>query len=308
MDATLHETASHSIFMVEPRGDTLVISPKGERAGFSNVDFAVELKRIQQLLASRRYKNVIVDLSLSNYFGSEMIGVINGLLEQAQRNGGRGGVCEISPDMMKGLRIMNLDSHWPIYPSRSQAASELVNESLGQRTSRIAFGRIAKIAIAIPAIIVIAWLGWSAASMIDLRPERALHSEMRSILREYRRVKNQPAGTVKDEAMKSLASRTKSVRRQLDAEEPKTPIQRKLSSAAGRMLGLLLYDQPTDTGIERSVQDELEAAKAMLDGNAPAEDAAKPSTTPTDAPADSQEESEPEPEAGSATESAEVSA
>ncbi|MEM7810470.1 MAG: STAS domain-containing protein [Planctomycetota bacterium] len=180
MDKTLAETADHSILIAEARGDTLIVTPRGDRAGFSEVDFSVELKRVQAVLQGGQFDNVIIDLSQANYFGSEMIGVINGLLDQARRNGGKGGVCDVSTDMMEGLKIMNLADYWPIYNSRSHAASDIVNESVVQSASRLALRKYGGVLVAAAALLLVAWAGSTVYGVLFPGPDQAYLSKLES--------------------------------------------------------------------------------------------------------------------------------
>jgi len=127
-------------FLVFPailRGSTLIVVPKGEAAGFSNAIVANERNAIHRLIGSGRVRNLLVDLGKSNYFGSEMIGTINAFYTKIHERQGEFGVCEPSPDMLEGLRILRLDSIWTVYDRREKAMSVLGTETWAQRAYRM---------------------------------------------------------------------------------------------------------------------------------------------------------------------------
>ncbi|QDT62805.1 STAS domain-containing protein [Calycomorphotria hydatis] len=267
MDNILHETSNHSIFLVEPRGDTLVVSPKGERAGFSNVDFSVELKRVQRLLSSGHYRNIILDLSLSNYYGSEMIGVINGLLDQVTRSGGRGGVCNVSPDMAEGLKIMNLDRQWPMYTSKSTAITSIVNESVAQKTSRVAFGKLGQILIGLPAALLVAWIGWSLFSNVDFSTERGLYNKIDDIYEDYKHTLRsaQSAVDVRKQT-EPLQHDLKMTIKKIDDLGADSAERMPLSTSARYLLSMMAYPRLPDSDRNTEFLRAMGDAKLVLDG------------------------------------------
>ncbi len=70
-----HRISLHRLFLVELRGNTLIVSPKGDPA-FANMNFNIEHAAILPLLGKEKYQNVIVDLRF-NYFGRENSGSLS---------------------------------------------------------------------------------------------------------------------------------------------------------------------------------------------------------------------------------------
>ncbi|MCH8830764.1 MAG: hypothetical protein IID45_14400, partial [Planctomycetes bacterium] len=70
----------HTVFPVERRGDTLIVTPRGSASGFGIREMESELKTVLAILDGPEIKNVIVDLQAAEYFGSQMIGAINSMI------------------------------------------------------------------------------------------------------------------------------------------------------------------------------------------------------------------------------------
>ena len=164
----LQRAALHRVFPIELRGDTLIVTPAGDASGFSGTQFHAELNTVVKLVERPNILKLIVDLSHSNYFGSEMIGAINMLGTRTREHGGYFAVCEASPDMRAGLAMLNLDDHWMLFPTRKQALQAIGGGTAG-RTIRIAAGVAVALLILVSAV--------TAALLMSGRDRRPDHYE-----------------------------------------------------------------------------------------------------------------------------------
>ena len=148
-DSVLQRAAAHTILPCEARGDTLVMAPGGDLAGYSRQEFVVEMNRVKELLKRpprsatppknpnapvppRSFRNLIVDLSNSAYFGSEMIGHLVDL-RQSVREDGVMAMSGLSSDMDAGLKVMKLDQMWMTFDTREEAVRAIAQEPLFSR-------------------------------------------------------------------------------------------------------------------------------------------------------------------------------
>ena len=148
MDETTRRAIEHTILPIDPRGDTIVMTPGGDLTGYSHAEFVSEVKRIKTLLAAPpsggwgesatsepRFRNLIVDLSRSAYFGSEMIGSLVDLRKAVPENGVMA-LAGLSSDMEAGLRVMKLDQMWLTFDDKEEAVRAIATQTVAQKLSR----------------------------------------------------------------------------------------------------------------------------------------------------------------------------
>ena len=165
-DELTQRAIAHTVLPVEVRGDTLVMRPAGDVVGFNHHEFVAERDRVKALLqpppasASTlpgqppRYRNLIVDLSGSAYFGSEMIGSLVDLRKAVPEDGVMA-LCGLSTDMEAGLRVMHLDQMWMTFGDTEEAVRAIATQSW---TSRMLRHR-KKFAVAAIALLVLLGIG-----------------------------------------------------------------------------------------------------------------------------------------------------
>jgi anti-anti-sigma factor len=117
----LDKTRNHKVFLAELQGDTLIVRPQGDAAGFRESDIARELATLLEIVGDPRIANLVVDLGRSNYFGSVVIGAIHNLGMKVRNGGGRLGICDASDEMVETLRTLKLDTIWTHYDSLKAA-------------------------------------------------------------------------------------------------------------------------------------------------------------------------------------------
>jgi anti-anti-sigma factor len=129
----LEKTALHRVYKTELFGDALVITLQGDAPGFSIGSVHNEMSTIIGLAKSPEVRNLIVDISGSNYYGSLILGEIVSLGQMVREKGGRVALAGTSPDTKEILRMMRLDALWERYPTRSMALRALANLSWQDR-------------------------------------------------------------------------------------------------------------------------------------------------------------------------------
>ena len=117
----LSETEFHQVFLVESKGETLIISPTGEAFEFRHSLVVSEMHTVLELLEEPAVRNLVIDLTRAEYYGSVIIGALNTMVNRILENGGKVATCNASEEMQNVLKIMNLTERWPNYPSRRKA-------------------------------------------------------------------------------------------------------------------------------------------------------------------------------------------
>lgn len=107
------------VYLADLYGDTLVVKPRGDAAGFSSQAVTSETAQIDQWLKEPAVKHLAVDMSGTNYVGSVILGMLVRWSQAIRSRGGRAALCGASPDMQDVLRLMKLDAMWEQFPTRA---------------------------------------------------------------------------------------------------------------------------------------------------------------------------------------------
>ena len=111
---------------IERSGTTLVLIP---RRDLSELDW-LEIERIQrealqELELSPSLRDVIVDFSRTDYFGSSALGLLTRIRKHVGIRGGRMALCGVSAHEQDILAVTGLAGFWTLYPSREEAIQAL---------------------------------------------------------------------------------------------------------------------------------------------------------------------------------------
>ncbi len=117
----LTDTKTHKVFLLEAKGDALIVTPTGEAFEFGHLKVISELNTILELVEEEGVPNLVIDLSRERYYGSVIIGAINSMVNKVLDQGGRVATCNASTEMQRVLTIMNLSERWPNFPNRKKA-------------------------------------------------------------------------------------------------------------------------------------------------------------------------------------------
>jgi anti-anti-sigma factor len=132
----LEPTRLHRVYLVDLVGDTLVVKPRGDAAGFSGQAVNSEMATITTIVRDPAVKHLIVDLGNGNYFGSIILGSLVQLNQQVRSQGGRVGLCTASTDMLDVLRLMKLDQMWEMFPTLSAGLNAIAAVPIRERLWR----------------------------------------------------------------------------------------------------------------------------------------------------------------------------
>lgn len=121
----LEKTANNRVYKTELLGDTLVVELQGDAPGFSIGAVHNEMTTVIGLAKSPEVRNLVIDMSGSNYYGSLILGEVVNLAQAIREKGGRVALAGVSNDMKEVLRMMRLDAMWERYPYRSMALRAL---------------------------------------------------------------------------------------------------------------------------------------------------------------------------------------
>lgn len=124
-----HRIDTHRLFLIEQRGDTLIVSPKGDPAGFANLNFNLEHAALLSLIRKESRKNLLVDLGASNYFGAKILGAFAEWSDVVEEQGGRFALCELSHDMQELLKIFRFEDRWQQFDTREEGIKAIVKET-----------------------------------------------------------------------------------------------------------------------------------------------------------------------------------
>lgn len=265
MSTTVDTAKNHRIFLVEMRGSTLIVTPRGDAVGFSGVVFHREKNAILAMLERPDVENLIVDLGGANYFGSDTIGAVNSLVVKTRDQGGRYGVCGLSEDMQEGIRIMNLEELWQVYDSRAEALRAVRSESW-LKGLRIDFGNQVKWAL----LIVLACVGvWALITQPWYNPDRDDYQVLSGIMDEYVALQKRDAPPPEMKVFTKQAVRTiEPIRKRLKrTARARYPAKLYLFWAADRMPEVISGSQRSESESRmKSVRRNLETARRYIDG------------------------------------------
>jgi len=114
-------TSTTKLFAVAEQSGVLIVTPHGDALSHRDVDVQREATMVNDRLKSENVQRLVVDLSEGNYFGSLMIGILNSFGQTVKAQGGTMVLSGASPDMQAIMKVMKLDTLWPMFPTRADA-------------------------------------------------------------------------------------------------------------------------------------------------------------------------------------------
>ena len=186
-DAALDAARENTIFPVETFGDTLIASPKGDKAGFGEADFRVESTRVAEALKAEGVKNLVVDFSLTNYVGGDVLEVLEDWAAAVRDRGGRAVACEASEDMKRGLAVSGRAGdhpEWAVYDTREEALDEVATEAPAQTARRLA-PTVAAVLGVVAVLCLGAWL------LTGRHTEERLYADLNGVWKDYAALRKQ---------------------------------------------------------------------------------------------------------------------
>ena len=176
--------AANTVFPVETFGDTLIVSVKGDRAGFSEAEYRADCDRVAAALDDPRYRNLVVDFSLTNYVGGETLERVEGWMRQVRGRGGRAVACELSDDMRQGLRLTTGHDDWEDYDTRGEALSDVATETPAQRGRRY----LPKVLAGVAALLVLGVAAYALRGLFLDRTQEDAYLALNEVWEKYHRL------------------------------------------------------------------------------------------------------------------------
>jgi anti-anti-sigma factor len=115
-----------TLFAVERKSETLVVTPRIHSGMFRYAKLQLELNALRRKLAQSDISNLIVDLSGLDYAGSEVMCAVVALARQTESRGGQIALCSATTQVERVFKSMGLSRVWTLYPTQD-AALKAVN-------------------------------------------------------------------------------------------------------------------------------------------------------------------------------------
>ncbi len=120
-------TALH-VFETEQIGDTLVLAPSRDLSELHLSRFEEETAAVLKLIESIPAKNIVLDFSKTDYYGSTALGFFVKLWTRLRKGEGQMAFCNVSENELEILRLTKLDSLWPVCNSREEALAAVTKK------------------------------------------------------------------------------------------------------------------------------------------------------------------------------------
>jgi anti-anti-sigma factor len=108
-------------FEVDREGQTLIVTPRTDLRELDYLEIEAGARDVLHLLANGTIKNVVMDFSKTDYYGSTALGFFVKLWKRVRDRDGRMAFCSVSDHEREILQVTHLDGLWPICASREEA-------------------------------------------------------------------------------------------------------------------------------------------------------------------------------------------
>lgn len=109
------------ILSVETYDFIVVVAPRGDAIAFKDSDVKEEFNSAMQVIKNSPGRNLLIDFSNHNYYGSIIIGSMIRLASLVKERLGKVAVSGVSEDMKAVLNSMNLHKIWIEFEDREEA-------------------------------------------------------------------------------------------------------------------------------------------------------------------------------------------
>jgi anti-sigma B factor antagonist len=112
---------TNGTFQIEYVGDTLVLSPLINLGELEYERIERDGQSVLDRIATAHCRNVVVDFSQTEYYGSTALGFFLRLWSRLRVQGGHMAFCNVSPVEREILQVTRLDTLWSICATREEA-------------------------------------------------------------------------------------------------------------------------------------------------------------------------------------------
>jgi anti-anti-sigma factor len=109
------------IFDIEQYGDTIVLAPTVNLRESDYEGIEEGARDIFELLDSSPFRNIVLDFSRTDFYGSTALGFFLRLWKRARKQDGQLVFCNLSDYEREILQVARLDQLWLICSSKSEA-------------------------------------------------------------------------------------------------------------------------------------------------------------------------------------------
>lgn len=109
------------ILTVEENELLLIIAPRGDAMSFKDSDVKSEFNSAIAKIENSPGKNLLIDFSNHNYYGSIIIGSMIRMASLVKDRLGKVAISGVSDDMQAVLKAMNLQKMWIEFEDRDEA-------------------------------------------------------------------------------------------------------------------------------------------------------------------------------------------
>ena len=111
-----------ALFEIECQGDIVIVTPSKDLGEFDYEQSVAESREALELLdQTKNKKNVVIDFSKTDYFGSTALGVFLKLWKRVRQRDGHMAFCGLSEHEREILAVTKLDRLWSICDSKESA-------------------------------------------------------------------------------------------------------------------------------------------------------------------------------------------
>ncbi len=115
-------TIAAGLFEIECRDDIVIVTPNADLGEFGYEQLDAESREALELLdRTTNKKNVVIDFSKTDYFGSTALGLFLKLWKRVRRRDGHMALCGLSEHEREILAVTKLDKLWSVCDSKEAA-------------------------------------------------------------------------------------------------------------------------------------------------------------------------------------------
>jgi len=116
------------LFVVEQNEQTLILSPTSNLSELELTSLDEAIRDVMLQLDSLGFRNVILDFSNTDYYGSTALGFFIKLWKRVRSIEGNMVFCNVSAHEREVLKLTRLDNLWTICSTRNEALQHLQSE------------------------------------------------------------------------------------------------------------------------------------------------------------------------------------
>ena len=109
------------LFAREMHGDNLLLNSLRQLGSLNEPEIVQETAELLELVNTLQPRNLVIDLSHSDYLGTVMLSAVLRLWKRIAHRGGNLVLCNVSKKVAQVLQISRLDTIWMICGTRDQA-------------------------------------------------------------------------------------------------------------------------------------------------------------------------------------------